>query len=144
MAPERRDWSLNHVAMSLVLGATEERVAALRSVGAALVANARRQISQLLEEEPGQAEEDHAAFIEQQLMPVRAWASRLDRDMYEARETADGVFVQATPPDDVVQGLAEANADMERTQQAIELGSAVSRRASEGEHRSPATRSVDG
>ena len=122
MAPERRDWSLNHVAMFLVLGATEERVAALRAVGATLVANARRQISQLLEDESRSAEDDHASFVEQQLMPVRAWASRLDRDMYEARQTPDGVYIQAAPPDDVVQGLAEANADMERTRQAIELG----------------------
>ena len=121
VAPERRGWSLNQVAASLVLGATEERAAALRAVGAALVVNARRQISQLLEEF-GQAEDDDAAFVEQQLMPVRAWASRLDRDRYEARQTPDGVYIQATPPDDVVQGLAEANADMERTRQAIELG----------------------
>ncbi|MDE2803858.1 MAG: hypothetical protein OXN18_01800 [Gemmatimonadota bacterium] len=122
VAPERRDWSLNHVAMFLVLGAAEERVAALRAVGATLVGNAERQISQLLKEESGQTEDDHAPFIEQQLMPVRAWASRLDRDRYEARETPDGVYIQATPPDEVVQGLAEANADMERTRQAIELG----------------------
>ena len=122
VAPERRDWSLNHVAMFLALGATEERAAALRAVGATLVANARRQISQLLEEESGRAEDGHATFIEQQLLPVRAWASRLDRDMYEARETPDGVYIQAKPPDDVVQGLAEANADMERTRQAMELG----------------------
>ena len=121
VAPERRHWSLNQVAASLVLGTTEERAAALRAVGATLVANARRQISQLLEEF-GQAEDDNAAFVEQQLMPVRAWASRLDRDRYEARQTPDGVYIQATPPDDVVQGLAEANADMERTRQAIELG----------------------
>ena len=122
VAPERRDWSLNHVAMFLVLGAAEERVAALRAVGTTLVANAGRQIRQLLKEESGQTEDDHAPFIEQQLMPVRAWASRLDRDRYEARETPDGVYIQATPPDEVVQGLAEANADMERTRQAIELG----------------------
>ena len=122
VAPERRNWSLNEVAMFLVLRADDERVAALRGVGTTLIANARRQISQLLEEESGQAEDDNAAFVEQQLMPVRAWASRLDRDRYKARQTPDGVYIQATPPDDVVQGLAEANADMERTRQAIELG----------------------
>ena len=121
VAPERRNWSLNEVAMFLVLRADDERVAALRGVGTTLVANARRQIRAIPEEETEDAE-DNGNSIEQLLMPVRAWASRLDRDRYRARQTPDGVSIEATPPDDVVQALAEANADMARTQQAMRLG----------------------
>ena len=51
VAPERRKWSLNEVAMFLVLRATDERAATLREVGATLVANARRHISSIPEEE---------------------------------------------------------------------------------------------
>ena len=121
VAPERRNWSLNEVAMFLVLRADDERVAALRGVGTTLIANARRQIRAIPEEETEDAE-DNGNSIEQLLMPVRAWASRLDRDRYRARQTPDGVSIEATPPDDVVQALAEANADIVRTQQAMRLG----------------------
>ena len=83
VAPERRNWSLNEVAMCLVLRADDERVATLRGVGTTLVANARRQLRAIPDEETEDAE-DNGNSIEQLLMPVRAWASRLDRDRYQA------------------------------------------------------------
>ena len=52
---------------------------------------------------------------------MRAWASNLDRDRYQAHEAPDGLYIQATPPEDIVQALQHSNEDLERAQEATRL-----------------------
>ena len=124
VAPERRKWSLREAAMFMVLRAEGERVAELRVLGEQLVANARRQIEST---QPNRTDESKNAnattgdSIEPQLVLVRAWASSLDRDRYQAQETPEGLYVQATPPQDVVRALQHNNEDLERTREATRL-----------------------
>ena len=121
LAAERRNWSLNEVAMFMVVRASDERAAALRALGETLIAKARRYIESERSHESTETGSDNGNSIEQQLVRVRAWASRLDRDRYQARRTPDGLDIRATPPDDVVQALAESSEDLKRTQQATRL-----------------------
>ena len=60
-------------------------------------------------------------FIEEQLAKVRAWASSLDRDRYQAHETPEGLYIQATPPEDVVQALQPSDDDLKSAQEEIRL-----------------------
>ena len=60
-------------------------------------------------------------FAEQPLAQVRVWASSLDRDRYQAHETPDGFYVQATPPDDVAQALQARNEDLGLATEATRL-----------------------
>ena len=121
VAPERRSWSLREAAMFMALRANDERAAELRALGETLVANARRHIESTRDDEPTEAEADTGDSIEQQLAVVRAWASSLDRDRYQARETPDGLYIQATPPEDVVQALQHSNENLERAQESTRL-----------------------
>lgn len=59
--------------------------------------------------------------VEQELVTVRAWASSLDRDSYQTYKAESGVFIQSTPPDDVVQALQRGNQDLQRVQEATRL-----------------------
>ena len=119
-APERRNWSLPQAAMFVALQADKKRAAELRTVGEGLVANARRLIGQ---------ERDHESMevvsgtdcAEQQLGRVRHWASCLDQDRYEVRKAPDHVYLEATPPDDVVQALKGINEDLELATEATRL-----------------------
>jgi len=52
---------------------------------------------------------------------VRAWASGLDRDTYQAQEGDGGVYIESTPPDDVVQALQSGNEGLQRVQEATRL-----------------------
>ena len=121
VAPERRNWSLRDAAMFMGLRANEERAAELRVLGEKLVANARRHIEPTRDEDPTEAQTDTGGSIEQQLVKVRAWASSLDRDRYQAHDVPDGMYIQATPPEDVVQALQHSNEDLEREQENIRL-----------------------
>ena len=121
VAPERRNWSLREAAMFMVLRANGERAAELRALSEQLVANARRHIESTRNDEQTGAVDDTANTIEQQLAKVRAWASCLDRDKYQAHEAPDGLHVQAIPPQDVVQALQHGNDDLERAQEAARL-----------------------
>ena len=112
VAPERRNWTLREAAMFMVVQADGERAAELRAVGETLVANARRLVGQEHEHRPSETA-SATEFAEQQLATVRAWASSLERDRYEVRETQDGFSVQATPPDDVAQVLQDRHEDLE-------------------------------
>jgi hypothetical protein len=94
--PERRRWSLRETAMVLVLGADGERADELRAIGRRLVANAR----QLAAEAP--ANEADQAAADRWLVNVRAWASGLDRANYHAREEEGAVYIQSTPPSDIL------------------------------------------
>ena len=124
VAPERRNWSLRDAVMFMVLQAEGERVAELRVLGEQLVANARCQIESTRPTRADETRDANAAdddSIELQLAPVRAWASSLDRDRYQAQETPDGLYIQATPPQDVVRALRHSNEDLERTREAARL-----------------------
>ena len=111
VAPDRRSWSLREAAMFLVVRASEERVGVLRALGEALIAKARHPRGPMHDLES--ADEDIGS-IDQDLAVVHAWASSLDRSRYTAHETSGGVYIQATPPEDVVQALADSRAGVER------------------------------
>ena len=118
VAPERRNWSLRDAAMFLGFNAEGKRIKVLRSLGDELVANKRR----LLVSAHGlQAKEEDTGWIDQQIALVRAWASSLDRGSYTAHEAPDGVYLQATPPDDVLQALANANEAKELANESTRL-----------------------
>lgn len=118
---ERRKWSLREAAICMVVRADAERVAELRAVGEILIANARRLVDAL--PDPNSTKTGPRTESTQELLVVqaRAWASSLDRDRIQARETSDGLIVEATPPADVVDALRESNEDLERTGEAIRL-----------------------
>ena len=120
VASERRNWSLREAAMFMVVRANDERAAELRALGERLVVNARRHIESMRDDGPIEVETDTDS-IEQQLVPVRAWASSLDRDRYQAHEGPEGPYIQATAPEDIVQALQHSNEDLERTQEATRL-----------------------
>ena len=120
-APERRNWSLRDAAMVMVLRATDERAADLRALGETLVERERGRIKQGhyvdATERAANGDED----IELQLATVRVWASSLDRSKFQVRETPGGMYIQATPPEEVVQALQHGNEDLERTAEEIRL-----------------------
>ena len=121
VAPGRRDWSLRNTAMFMCIRANAERATELRTLGETLVANARLQIESRSPHEQTEPEADTDDSIEQQLVPVRAWASSLDRDTYQAHETPDGLYIQATPPDEIVKALQPGNEDLEQVQESNRL-----------------------
>ena len=97
----------------MVLRADDARIEELRALGEMLITKERRRIESTLDNESTKTEADSNGFIEQQLVPARAWASVLDRDRYQAHDTPEGLYIQATPPEDVVQALKDRNEDME-------------------------------
>ena len=121
VSPERRGWSLREAAMFMCVRANAKRAAELRTLGETLVANARLQIESNSADEPTEPEVVLGDSIEQQLATVRAWASSLDRDTYEAHETPDGLHIQSTPPDDIVKALQSDKEDLERVQESTRL-----------------------
>ena len=121
LAPERRNWSLRDAAMFMVMGANDERAAELRALGENLIVNARRHIEMAGDAEPTEAKADTNDSTEQQLVKIRAWASCLDRARYRAHEAEDGLYIHATPPQDIVQALQHSNEDLKRGQEAIRL-----------------------
>ena len=119
---ERRAWSMREAAMHLVLHADDTRAAELRTVGEQLVENARRFIGGASDHAAeGAGEAPYDAALEEQLAPVRAWASGLDRDTYQAQQTDAGLYIQSTPPDEVVQALQRGNDDLHHAQEATRL-----------------------
>ena len=124
VAPERREWSLRDAAMCTALRATDERVEKLRALGETLVNRERINIEQQRHADVAidgshgsRSDED----IELQLAPVRAWASSLDRNNFQVQETPDGLYIQATPPEEVVRALQHDNEDSERAAEEIRL-----------------------
>ena len=104
--PERRRWSLREAGMVLALGADGARADELRATGGQLIANARR----LAAEAP--AAEASQAAAERWLVSVRAWASGLDRDTYQARQEGGAVYIQSTPPGDVTAAMERDGEDL--------------------------------
>lgn len=121
VAPDRREWSLRSAAMFMCVRANPERAAELRALGETLVANARLQIESASSDESTAPKADSEDSIEQQLVTVRAWASSLDCDSYQAHEAPDGMYIQSTPPDDIVRALQPGNEDLERVQESTRL-----------------------
>ena len=116
---DQRKWSLRETATYLVVRADETRAAELKAVGERLVNNTRRLVNNAYE--GGEATDADKATLEEQLAPVHAWASGLDRDTYEARRTDTGLYIQSHPPDDVVQALQRSNEELQRGQEAMRL-----------------------
>ena len=118
--PERRKWSLREAAMLMVARADGERIDELRSLGEALIENARG----ALESARGSqlSEDGHSSEVaEQYIARIRAWASCLDRDRIKAHPTKDGLYLQATPPEDVIQSLQNRNEELELAGEGIRL-----------------------
>ena len=122
-APERRKWSFREPAMFMVLGATEDRVADLHLLGIKLVENARLKIEQEGGNDTDDNEADDSQDIETRLAPVRLWASSLDRDSYQLTETPDGLYIQISPSEEIVQALQHGNEALDQTAEAIRLSS---------------------
>lgn len=118
---DRRRWSLQQVAMVLVLQGRGDRLDDLRSLGDTLVRNARR-LARGAKRGSG-AQSPFAVEIDrhQLILQARAWASTLDRDTYKASATNDGVIVESTPPTDVVAARAAGRAEAEAVAEAIRL-----------------------
>lgn len=109
---ERRKWSLREAAMLMVARAGGERTEELRSLGETLIENARRSIESARGSQPSEVGAI-SEIAEQYIAKVRSLASCLDRDRYEAHETEDGLYLQATPPQDVVESLQNVNEELE-------------------------------
>jgi hypothetical protein len=113
-APQRRHWSLREAAMWVVVRADVGRADELRIVGQQLVVNMQR----LLEE--AVADGDVNA-IEEEMAPVRAWASGLDQRSYTTRATDEGLYIESTPPEEVIRAMELRNADIRRAQDSMRL-----------------------
>jgi len=117
---DRRTWSLREAAMFLTVQADDVRAAELRTIGEQLVANARRIVVSASDANASAAEDvDPAA--EEHLAAVRAWASSLDRDCYQAQQVDGGVRIQLAPPDDILRTLEPGNEDLQRGQEVTRL-----------------------
>ena len=112
--PERRGWSLREVAMMMVMRSNDARADEIRAVGQRLIATAQRLVDQRIDDIDSVAAERFIAG-------VRAWASCLDRSTYEAHATDEGVLIQSTPPDEIVDALHGDSVEFDRTQEAMRL-----------------------
>lgn len=112
---DRRQWSLREAGMWLVLRADEARSGELREIGDRLVETYRKLVIQALGEGADERE------VERHLVKVRAWASGLDRNTYQAEEAEGGLYIQSRPPEDVAQALESGNEDLRRGQEATRL-----------------------
>ena len=120
-SPERRKWSLREAAMTMTLRAEDERVQELQTLGETLVERASHIIEQVDEADATELEANGSKDIERQLATVRAWASSLDRDQYQVREAPEGLVIQATPPEEVLQALQDNNDELERVGEEFRL-----------------------
>ena len=121
IAPERRTWLPRRVAMTLVLGADEERAAELRSVGDQLVENARREFSSTRSTNHDGDEQAANDSFADQLTTVRNWASALDRSTYRLESVPGGYQISAEPPPDVAEALKDSAEDLERMENEARL-----------------------
>ena len=120
VAPERRGWSLGDAAQFLVIEGDEERHATLHELGNRLIDKKRRMLKKC---DVASTQED-AGRIDQELAAMRGWASTLDRSRYTAHKAPDGVngiYIQFTPPDDVVLALAKGQDDAKLANKALRL-----------------------
>ena len=71
-------------------------------------------IEQVDEADATELEANGSKTIERQLATVRAWASSFDRDQYQVREAPEGLVIQATPPEEVLEALQVGNDELDR------------------------------
>ena len=120
-APDRRNWSLREAATVMTSRANTERAAELRRIGETLVENARLRIGQDHETDAIEAQANGDEDIDTKLAMFILCASCLDRDKFQVHETAEGLYIQPTPPEEVVQKLQDGNRNFERTSEEIRL-----------------------
>ena len=120
-APERRGWSLQHAAGVMVGDADDDRVAELRALGEAMVENARRMLESTRGDVPPEADDGTNDTLEQELATFRNWASSLDRAQYRVIQTPEGLYAQATPPQDVAEILQQRAEERRRGHEEIQL-----------------------
>lgn len=118
---DRRKWSLRKASVELVLQTEEKFSDRLRNVGDRLVENAHDMVERLQSVRKTRGASADGEGREQWLTLVRGWASSLDRDRLKIVELPDGVFIQPSPPDEVVQELQPGNEDLRRSLEAIRL-----------------------
>ena len=120
-APERRKWSLHDAAMVMAMKAEDERVANLQALAGVLVERARREIEQGYGDNATEDTTNDGEDIEQLLARVRVWASCLDSSSFQVHEVPDGLHIQPTPPEEVVQALQHDNEELERVEEESRL-----------------------
>lgn len=120
-APERRGWSLQHAAGTMVGDADGSRVAELRALGDVLIQNERRILESTRIDKAADPDAEFDDSLEQDLATVRNWASSLDRDRYQLIQTPEGLFAQATPPEDVTEILQQRTEERRRGHEEIQL-----------------------
>lgn len=113
--PERRAWSMREAAMLMVIRADNARSGELVAIGQRLIETTRRRVVEALGDDADQA------AVDEELMPVRVWASGLDRATYEAHAGEEGVYIQSRPPEEIARALEDANQDLRRSQEAARL-----------------------
>ena len=119
--PERREWSLRHVATFLALAADDERGNELRDLGDALVEKAYKVVEQ---EDKADANDPLALWgsdVKLDVMTVNSWAGSLNPNNVEIRKAPDAVYIHSRPPEEVVEALREDNEDLERVAEEIRL-----------------------
>ena len=117
-AAERRLWSLRDAAISMALRVDDQRAADLGALGEKLVERAYRQ-----EHDTSAAKEkaNGVQEVELTLARVRAWASSLDRSSFQVHEASGGLYIQAKPPQEVVEALQPIDEYLGRTEEELRL-----------------------
>ena len=119
-APERREWSLREACMVMALRATDERAAELLALGETLVERALNAIEQGTSADTS-AESHGGESTEEELATVRGWASSLDRNTFRTQEIQGNLYIQSSPPEEVVEALQGGSEDLGRTNEYIRL-----------------------
>lgn len=120
-ALDRRTWSFHEVAMFMISKADQKRVGELQGLGKKLVLNEHRRLESKLKAISPNARKNFNKHVEQRLMLVRRWASHLDRSMYQAEPTSDGLQISVIPPKDVTEALQENTRDLDRGKLVMDL-----------------------
>ena len=100
---QRRMWTLRHVAMVMLYGASGERIEHLRQIGQQLVATAA-----------AQTQDDTSQEAQRHLAEARAWAAALDRDSYQFERHGNNETMSLQVDPATQTALAEATAEQDR------------------------------
>ena len=120
-ASERRKWSLREAAMFMAIRAEDERTADLQALAETLVERARRGLEQGYDDNATEDTTNDGEDVEQMLATVRVWASCLDSSSFQVHEVPDGLHIQPTPPEEVVQALRHDNEELARVEEESRL-----------------------
>jgi hypothetical protein len=121
VAPERRTWSCREAASWLTVNADAERVTNLKAVGARLVERAEALEAASESEQPDEEANDAAEAGPPISTLAKAWASALDRDLYQAHIEGDTIYVQTRAPEEIEAALQPGNDDLQRGQEAVRI-----------------------